>query len=155
MIETFIDLGSGSGKSSFIASLVYNFKNCIGIEILSSLYNLSMTYLESWKTIYPQSSTNFEFYEGSFLDLNLYNWTNGDVVFANSTCYGLELIHQISIIAGYITISLLNQFYEINNLFILILGDMKLGSYFISFTHPLHEIAGFEVIEEVRKEMSW
>ena len=82
---------------------MFNFKNCIGIEILSSLYNLSLSYLESWKSIQSQtqSKTNFEFYEGSFLDLNIYNWINGDVVFANSTCYGLELIQQISLIAGY------------------------------------------------------
>lgn len=32
---------------------------------------------------------------------------------------------------------------------------MKLGSFFITFSFPLDEIAGFRILEEVRKEMSW
>ena len=32
---------------------------------------------------------------------------------------------------------------------------MKTGSYFISFTYPLDEVAGFIILHEVRKEMSW
>lgn len=37
-----MDLGSGTGKGVFAASLLYNFKKCIGIEV--SIINLNIRF---------------------------------------------------------------------------------------------------------------
>lgn len=39
---TFYDLGSGSGKATVAAAILYNFDVCCGIEVLESLYSLSL-----------------------------------------------------------------------------------------------------------------
>ena len=107
--KMFIDLGSGTGKASFIAALNSNFQSCIGIEIMSTLHTLALQSLESWKSAqqrFPSSSfhqTQIEFLHGSFLDLKLFDWTIGDLVFANSTCYGHEIMAQISSHSSLIT----------------------------------------------------
>jgi tRNA1(Val) A37 N6-methylase TrmN6 len=40
--EIFYDLGSGSGKVLFAASLCHSFRKCVGIEYLESLYSISV-----------------------------------------------------------------------------------------------------------------
>jgi SAM-dependent methyltransferase len=98
----FIDLGSGTGKASVIAALNSNFKSCIGIEILSSLHQMALESLVSWSELSSihHSVTKIQYLEGSFLDLNFFDWTIGDLVFANSTCFGREMMSQISKHAG-------------------------------------------------------
>jgi hypothetical protein len=102
----FIDLGSGTGKASFITALnSSNFESCFGVEIMPSLHTLALQSLASWKEqqkrLPPSSSlsahpTTIEFLHGSFLDLDFFDWTIGDLVFANSTCYGQEIMVEIS-----------------------------------------------------------
>jgi tRNA G46 methylase TrmB len=105
--KIFIDLGSGTGKASLITALSSNFQSCVGIEIMSSLHTLALQSLESWKVqeqLFLSTSshqpTKIEFLQGSFLDLNFFDWTIGDLVFANSTCYGHEIMAQISTYSG-------------------------------------------------------
>ena len=38
----FYDLGSGSGKATVAAAILYNFDTCCGVELLESLFSLSL-----------------------------------------------------------------------------------------------------------------
>jgi Histone methylation protein DOT1 len=38
----FVDLGSGTGKPVFAAAVLHNFELCVGIELLESLYKVSL-----------------------------------------------------------------------------------------------------------------
>lgn len=48
--DIFFDLGSGSGKGIFAASMLFPFKKCIGIEILEGLYNISLDMKKEYET---------------------------------------------------------------------------------------------------------
>ena len=70
-------------------------------------------------------------YSGSFLD---FDWTSGDVIFANSTCYEEGLMRDMSIMAQ----------------------KLKPGAIMVTFTRGLLEIEGkFELLEKKRQKMSW
>jgi hypothetical protein len=94
----FYDLGSGTGKAVIAAAMNHNFSACYGIEILESLYDSSVVVKEQWDK--TQHITHVDFFFGSFLDMNVKDWTDGDVVFANSTCYNNDLMTKLSLIAG-------------------------------------------------------
>lgn len=129
---SFYDLGSGTGKPVVAAALLHSFSLCCGIEVVNKLYTASLrAKLEYDK--HHVSQTEIIFREGSFLDLDEVDWTTGDVVYANSTCFSTEMMKAISAIASH----------------------MRPGAFFISLTHPLDESAGFEVIAEERLEVSW
>ena len=67
--------------------------------------------------------------QGSVLDLN---WLDGDVIFANSTCFDDELMRIMARIAE----------------------GLKPGAIFVTFTKGLNSPA-FEVLERKRYKMSW
>ena len=68
-------------------------------------------------------------YEGSFLE---YDWTDGDVIFANSTCFDDNLMMSMSKMAE----------------------GCKPGAIFVTFTKGLNSKA-FELLERKRYKMSW
>ena len=68
-------------------------------------------------------------YEGSFLE---YDWTDGDVIFANSTCFDDNLMMSMSKMAE----------------------GCKPGAIFVTFTKGLNSKA-FELLERKRYTMSW
>ena len=102
------DLGSGRGRASFIMTLLVNefyeatdyLHSCTGIEIVDCLHAMSLDALESWNQNYksyllqsgraigsiPKDSA-IQFIHGSIIDLNCVNWTDGELVFVNSTCF--------------------------------------------------------------------
>lgn len=146
----FYDLGSGRGRATFMAPLLadeyYNSTNflaaSIGIEVMDCLYEASLNCLKEWELICNQDScdsangpqTLLQFFHGSFTDLQVRDWTDGDLVFVNSTCFSASLMKDISSIAK----------------------AMKIGSIFVSFTHMLcEETTGFALLQEARYEMSW
>lgn len=133
----FYDIGHGSGRVVIAAALVHNFDYSIGIEILNGLYLLSEKVKLSWSNYYHNyfsKENKILFYNGSLFDLNILDWTDGSVVFANSTCFGVEMMLKIADVAS----------------------NMKIGSYFISLSYQLNEErSGFTLLEEVRYEMSW
>jgi hypothetical protein len=115
----FYDLGSGRGRASFCTTLLVDdyyhtthyLSSCVGIEIISSLHELSLEALEQWCVLYPEYiesygtqrgltcpsecvsanaspySSNITLLLGSITDLQCCDWTDGDLVFVNSTCF--------------------------------------------------------------------
>ncbi len=69
------------------------------------------------------------FFKGSFLD---YDWSDGDVIFANSTCFDDQLMESMSEQAE----------------------KLKPGAFFVTFTKGLTSKA-FELLERKRYRMSW
>ena len=204
----FYDLGSGSGRVVLAASLLYPFKQLIGIEILESLYQVSKnfqnTFLEEYynnseyyttlidysdligrynqkqKEIQHKArrkarkearkassleseedtnkqvespapaqpvepvkaedcnsinhpSQNIFFYHDSIEILTNIDWTDGDVIFVNSTCFDRVLMSKISEIAA----------------------RLKPGTVIITLTHMLDSEANYDLAKELRLPMSW
>ena len=132
---TFYDLGSGTGRAIVEARLMADFKSCRGIEILNGLHLAAAKIVEEFsedshkENLAYAHENDMNVVEGSILDLD---WSDGDIVFANSTCFNLELIDQISI-----------------------LGEkLRPGSIFITFTKGLTSEA-FELLDKSRLKMSW
>ena len=134
----FYDLGHGTGKAVVAAAILHNFDQCIGFEILESLFSLSLDMQAAYNTRGKPKLTDREFdtfctfLHADFLDIKAKDWRDGDIVFANSTCYDDELMTKISLLAA----------------------GMKKGSFFVSFTKRL-PINDFVVLEHTMERMSW
>jgi len=137
-IETFggifIDIGSGSGNAVFGACLCHNFQATYGIEILSSLYKISQKAFNNWIDIRQNLSqakraTNLSFHIGDAL---LLDWSDGDIVFINSTCFDKDMMQQFGKLAG----------------------RLKYGSYVITVTFKLPSKV-FELVSSFEADFSW
>jgi len=130
----FYDLGSGTGKAVLAARFAYDFSKCIGVEILTSLHRQALTVLQRYESKFKPhlamgQSQHVMVYEGSFLD---YDWSDGDLVFANSTCFDDFLMGSLSDMAG----------------------RLKAGAIVVTFTKCMTN-AAFELLERKRYRMSW
>ena len=76
--------------------------------------------------------TRIEFTQGDMTDLSVKDWSDGDIIFANSTCFDDELMEGMSEEAA----------------------RLSPGAYFITFTKGLSSDK-FEVLERKRYKMSW
>ena len=102
----FYDLGSGTGKAVIAMSLFCPLKKLVGIEILKGLWDLSMrSRFAYYKTISDkfikfqdlfniERTNEIEFYNGDFLRQK---WTDAAIIFANSTCFSMDLMDKIGI----------------------------------------------------------
>jgi len=135
---TFYDLGHGTGKAVTAAAILHNFDQCIGFELLESLFSISLDMQASYNTRGKAKLTDREFdtfctfLHADFLDIKAKDWRDGDVVFANSTCYDDELMNKIATLA---------------------LG-MRKGAFFVTFTKRLPS-NDFKVLEHTMERMSW
>lgn len=138
---TFYDLGSGTGRAIFVAAFVFDFPRLVGIEILDGLHRASTEVLarfrgdrdaEGYRSLLDGAppAQRVEFHRGSFLE---FDWSDGDVVFANSTCFDDEVMDAISRQAA----------------------RLKPGARFISFTRALSPSRYLRVISRKRYSMSW
>mmetsp|Transcript_20054 Transcript_20054/g.28816 ORF Transcript_20054/g.28816 Transcript_20054/m.28816 type:complete len:415 (+) Transcript_20054:111-1355(+) len=131
----FYDLGSGTGKAVFAARFVCDFSRCIGIEVLESLHQQAAGIVHRYNEDFQEYLTAgmhqmANVYAGSFLD---YDWSDGDVVFANSTCYDDQLMADMGEMAK----------------------SLKPGAIFVTFTKGLNLPDFFELVERKRYRMSW
>ncbi len=135
----FYDLGSGIGKGCVAAALLHNFETCYGIEVLEGLYTMSLDLVASYNSKGKAAldnrdmETDIIMLNGDMLDPSFKDWSDADVVFANSTCYSDTFMEEIADIA---------------------LG-MKEGSFFISFTKQLPHSQDFTVLEFEMHDQSW
>lgn len=130
----FYDLGSGTGRAVFAARLSHDFSRCVGIEILESLHNAARGVVDRYNKEFRQylcatQSQHASVFHGSLLK---FDWSDGDVVFANSTCFDDELMEDLSVTAE----------------------RLKPGAFVITFTKGLTSDM-FEVLERKRYKMSW
>jgi hypothetical protein len=128
----FYDIGSGSGRAVYTARLMRDFDTCIGIELLPNLHELAVSvntvYEETFKTKLPFG--NVDFY---CQDMLKHDWSDGDVVFAHSTCFGDNLLQSL--------------FHKAK--------ELQPGSYLITFRATGIDTTAFELLQEIRQEMSW
>jgi hypothetical protein len=111
------------------AALLHPFEVCKGIEILESLHALALslkTKYEDYAASQP-SLPKLEFIRGSIMDVD---WTDATFIFANSTCFGFDLIEEIS------------------------KARCKRGTLAMSLTRPLLA-SHWQILESVKKRMSW
>jgi SAM-dependent methyltransferase len=96
--EIFYDLGSGTGKATMLAAMVYPFSRSVGIELLPGLGDAARQVLARYNTEFlPQFPPEYqqrkiEFIDGDFLQSDL---SDAGIVFAHGTCYPHELIGQL------------------------------------------------------------
>ncbi|CAM9495871.1 unnamed protein product [Pylaiella littoralis] len=95
----FYDLGSGSGKAVFAAVLAVDFRRCaVGIEVLGGVHRASTRVLKRYRRLVKPvlcSPAVIKLQHGSFLDPEC-DWSDGDLVFANSTCFAEDTLVAIA-----------------------------------------------------------
>jgi len=136
--RVFYDLGSGAGRPIFAAALLHPFftKLC-GIELIEGLAAASqeLQFLFS-KEILPHlppayHAQQIAFQYGDFLTAD---WSDGDVVLSNSTCFTAELMARMEERAAQL---------------------MRPGALFITLTHRFQSAAAWELLESFERRMSW
>jgi len=88
--EIFYDLGCGSGKVVFLAALLYDDLIIRGVEVLPPLHELCLELKQKLKGIISKSRN----FKGRPLPIEFINedlitmdYSDGDIVFLNATCY--------------------------------------------------------------------
>lgn len=93
--QVFYDLGHGTGKAVILAHLLWDFKKCVGIELLDTLYNASIQVHNRYeKEIRPKirqtvGDREIVLLKGDILEANI---SDADIVFMNSTCFQDDLM---------------------------------------------------------------
>ena len=114
----FVDLGHGCGKAVCITACLCDFKEFIGIELIHKLHEISVNLVSSFQDVIGMGhieNPKFTLLRGSFLNTASYDWTDADLVLANSTCFNENLLSQLTTVAA----------------------SMKVGARIITFTHEL------------------
>lgn len=88
--ETFIDLGSGTGKAVLTAAAHTAFASATGVEILRPLHDAALIAL---KNCPPLKSKDVHFVCADALD---YSWTECDLIFVSLTCFADEQVARIA-----------------------------------------------------------
>jgi len=104
----FYDIGSGTGKPTIAAVALHSFQKAGGIEILEGLYTTSLEIREKWfsvgvplmRELGLEETTEIEFVKGDCTDFSVKDWSDGDILFANSTCFDDTLMTKIADKAG-------------------------------------------------------
>jgi len=93
--EVFYDLGSGTGKALLLAHMLFDFKKCVGIELLDALYATSAEMVKRYerdirkKIIDAVDNREVKVIHGDFLKQDI---SDADIVFMNSTCFQEDLM---------------------------------------------------------------
>ncbi|KFE71770.1 SAM-dependent methyltransferase [Hyalangium minutum] len=96
--DVFIDLGSGTGKATFMAALSFPLSKSMGVELLPGLGDLARerlaVYDSEFRPHLPEQHQRqrIEFIDGDLTEQDL---SGVDIVFAHATCFPPELIAQL------------------------------------------------------------
>ena len=133
----FYDLGSGTGKAVISAALLHNFDKCIGIELLTSLFDISQQAKINYDllriNILQENSTvwntlpDVEFLCGNMFEVS---WSDADFIFVNSTCFDEKMMDRIA------------------------LSEVKPGTWAVTLTKSIASNS-WKVLQSFRKSMSW
>jgi SAM-dependent methyltransferase len=89
------DLGSGTARAVLAAPFLHTFHRVVGIELLENLHDAAVKCLGRYEAMVSAGEApacDIELICGSFFD---YDWSDGDVIFANSTCFSDEMFEEI------------------------------------------------------------
>ena len=118
----------------FAARFLHDFSKCGGVEILEGLADSGDAVLERYHSSgfsdVLTDGGNVELVQGSMLEG--YDWSDGDVIFANSTCFDDILMEEMGRRAEL----------------------LQPGAFVVTFTKGLTNPT-FEVLERRRYKMSW
>ena len=87
--ETFVDLGSGTGKATLTAAALYRFASATGVEILEPLHRAALGALRACGPLLtPQVC---------LLNADAFDhpWHDADVVYVNAACFTDEMVRRI------------------------------------------------------------
>jgi len=70
--KTFIDLGSGLGRSVLFACALGSFESCEGVELSQSRHQMALDALAKFKHLAPGASKHVTFHQGNLLDNDSY-----------------------------------------------------------------------------------
>jgi len=130
---TFYDLGSGVGRGVIVAALVGSFSRVCGIEVSKELYKASIAVQNEFETrvspAYGVSLSEMNFIQANFTKND---WSDGNVIFINSTCFSKSLMEKIAAKAVHLVP----------------------GSCVVTLTQPIVS-QYFELLESKKYEMSW
>mmetsp|Transcript_31599 Transcript_31599/g.100319 ORF Transcript_31599/g.100319 Transcript_31599/m.100319 type:complete len:273 (+) Transcript_31599:444-1262(+) len=97
----FYDLGSGTGRAVFEAVLAVDCDIFVGIEILPRLHaaacTVAETYVDRVEPLLARAPI-IRLYNGD-ITAGQFDWADGDLVFANSTCFEQTLLRDIARVA--------------------------------------------------------
>ncbi len=88
--DVFYDLGCGSGKSVFLAAMLYDFSKALGVELLKPLYDLAAAQIEKFEKQLPLQSEfagktfNIDFAHKDLLEQDI---SDGNIIYINATCF--------------------------------------------------------------------
>lgn len=133
----FYDLGSGTGRGVVAAALLHGFDRCVGVEVLGGLHEAAVRVGARWDIdVAPfleesRRGQRLEFVHASFLD-EACDWSDASVVFANSTCFDLDLMTKIAARCE----------------------RLREGAFVITLTKQLHS-GKLRLVSSERQRMSW
>lgn len=99
---TFVDLGSGIGNVMYGALLAHDFNVVVGIEILSDLHDIACEVHELWDSEVrkplplKKQETVVKLVRGDCCHID---WSYGDVVFSNATCFDTATMERLARLA--------------------------------------------------------
>ncbi|KAL3675039.1 hypothetical protein R1sor_024987 [Riccia sorocarpa] len=134
----FYDLGCGGGRCVFMASLLNT--SCVkacGIEIVPGMHEMNQTLLrlygmEVHPNLHPlKQAQQLQFLPGDFLEMD---WSDGDVIFTNATCFEDPLFHRFEEMA---------------------LKILKPGTIVISVARCFSNQERWELLDAQERRMSW
>ena len=143
----FYDLGSGLGKPCITAALTLPefLESCTGYELLDSLYQKSLELANAYSDSqwvkerglddqWEQNAPIVKYVKQDFIK-DYQEWAEGDLIFANATCFEPEMLEAVSNIAD---------------------ENFKPGQVFLITTNEL-ELSGEKFHKEgpFNKQMSW
>ncbi|ETO07420.1 hypothetical protein RFI_29968 [Reticulomyxa filosa] len=150
---TFIDLGSGIGKSLLAVSLLFpNFRKCIGIEIVRKLHEIACNSTKVWSDslkLQDILASKVELINGNFFDETLiisklfgsdHQTTVSTVVFIASTAFSASTMTKLN--------DMLLQLLDDNFQCINYVGV-------ITLSHPLPDKQRFKILKTDSYRMSW
>ena len=128
--KVFYDLGSGTGKSCFITSFLFGLKKSVGIELVPQLHEAAQRKKQEIKGEYPKENKAMEFING---DITKEDFSDGDIIFSNSTCFSSELFD--ALVERYQT--------------------LKIGTYVICLTKSISSDKFSLIYESTEPSFSW
>lgn len=127
----FYDLGSGVGKAVIACAMMFDAKQCIGVELFSELHQAARLSLNQLKRIpiYAEKATRIVFRQG---DLRQTSLVDAGLIFINASAFFGALWTSIS------------QHCE----------QIPSGALVITTSKPLHSNT-FSILKQTQVEMSW